>query len=334
MAQDGAINLAFGLNLDQPGPAADLGGDPAGVRFWEGLLARLDGHADLLTLSDPFGGEASGFDAIILANRLGPLAREIGLVPAAAVDWQEPFHISTAVATLDYVTRGRAGLLLQSAPAAAAAAVGRLPGFPEPEGDPAQDRRDAAIVIRALWDSWRDDAVIRDAASHRFLDAGRLARVGFRGKTFSVLGPSITPRPPQGRPPVAASAAQAQDVALAAETGDFVFLASAALLPEARKAGIAAPWLDLALGAAPAGVQAEIWSGSPADLVARVGEWRAQGLAGLRFLLRDLCGDPAVLTGDFIPALRAAGLWRPAPELNLRDRLGLGPALHPHLLAS
>lgn len=61
--------------------------------------------------------------------------------------------------------------------------------------------REAGEVIEVaarLWDSWEDDAEIRDAATGRFVDRDRLHHIDFTGEFFSVTGPSITPRPPQG----------------------------------------------------------------------------------------------------------------------------------------
>ena len=65
---------------------------------------------------------------------------------------------------------------------------------------------DVVEVVRRLWDSWEDDAEIRDAATDRFLDADKLHTIDFASERFSVRGPSITPRPPQGQPVVAALA--------------------------------------------------------------------------------------------------------------------------------
>ena len=61
-------------------------------------------------------------------------------------------------------------------------------------------------VVRRLWDSWEDDAEIRDAATGRFIDRDKLHYIGFSGRWFSVKGPSITPRPPQGQPIISALA--------------------------------------------------------------------------------------------------------------------------------
>ena len=63
------------------------------------------------------------------------------------------------------------------------------------------EAEEAAEVVAALWDSWEDDAEIRDLATHRFVDRAKLDYVEHDGVHFAVKGPSITPRPPQGRPP-------------------------------------------------------------------------------------------------------------------------------------
>lgn len=60
------------------------------------------------------------------------------------------------------------------------------------------ENADFISVIYRLWDSWEDDAIIRDEATGRFIDRDNLHYVDFEGEFFSVKGPSITPRPPQG----------------------------------------------------------------------------------------------------------------------------------------
>ena len=62
---------------------------------------------------------------------------------------------------------------------------------------------DYVEVLRRLWDSWEDDAEIRDVVTGRFIDRDKLHYIDFEGRRFSVRGPSITPRPPQGQPVVA-----------------------------------------------------------------------------------------------------------------------------------
>lgn len=127
---------------------------------------------------------------VLVAAHLGALTTRVGIVAAAPADGAEPFHLSTALATLDHNSHGRAGWLVERA----------------------DDLADAAAVVDAvarLWDSWEDDAVIRDVASGRYLDRTRLHAVNVESAKFRIAGPSITPRPPQGRLPIIADAALA-----------------------------------------------------------------------------------------------------------------------------
>src|SRR5690606_9414999 len=78
-------------------------------------------------------------------------------------------------------------------------------------------------AVRALWDSWEDDAEIRDVATRRFVDRDKVHRVDVETRWFSVRGPSIVPRSPQGQPVVAVLAHAAVPYALAAGHGDVVF---------------------------------------------------------------------------------------------------------------
>ena len=79
-------------------------------------------------------------------------------------------------------------------------------------------------VVRRLWDSWEDDAEIRDVATGRFIDRDKLHYVDFEGQHFSVRGPSITPRPPQGQPVVTVLAHARVPYELAARAADVVFV--------------------------------------------------------------------------------------------------------------
>ena len=143
-------------------------------------------------------------DAVLIAARVAPRTRHIGLLPSAVATHTEPFHLSKAIATLDYVSSGRAGIQVEvTASAAAARHFGRRPA-PESAQARYDEATDYVEVLRRLWDSWEDDAEIRDSATGRFIDRKKLHYIDFDGKWFSVKGPSITPRPPQGQPLVAA----------------------------------------------------------------------------------------------------------------------------------
>lgn len=90
-----------------------------------------------------------------------------------------------------------AGLLFRSKTMPRRRAWGRAPVTTESARQ--QEQRDSVTVVTDLWDSWEDDAVVRDYLSGRFLERDRLHYVNFEGDTFSVKGPAIVPRPPQGQ---------------------------------------------------------------------------------------------------------------------------------------
>src|SRR6478752_7665179 len=165
--------------------------------YWIELVREAErGLADFVTIEDSFGLQTNGFqgqddrtdqvrgrlDAVLLAARVAPRTRNIGLVPTALVTHTEPFHISKAIATLDYVTSGRAGLRAQiSGRAVESDHFGRrhIPEFdPKDIGtvevtelitELFDEAGEYVEIVRRLWDSWEDDAEIRDAATGRFI---------------------------------------------------------------------------------------------------------------------------------------------------------------------
>ncbi|MBP1134316.1 alkanesulfonate monooxygenase SsuD/methylene tetrahydromethanopterin reductase-like flavin-dependent oxidoreductase (luciferase family) [Arthrobacter sp. PvP023] len=185
------------------------GGDTAGAApaLAAAVLAAESAGFHAVTFRD--APEEGRLNALQRAAFAGPLTRRIALIPEVDTAYTEPFHAATQLASLDYVSGGRAGWIATAADdRAAAAAVGRT----HVTGDGLAREAAASIeVSRRLWDSWEDDAVIRDVASGRYLDAGRLHYVDFDGPGYSVKGPSIIPRPLQGQLPVFVPAALVGD---------------------------------------------------------------------------------------------------------------------------
>ncbi|WP_326648949.1 MULTISPECIES: LLM class flavin-dependent oxidoreductase [unclassified Streptomyces] len=190
-------------------------------------LSRLaeQGTLDFVTLGDSFA--RPGPDAVAVLSRVAPTTERIGLVPTVTTTHTEPFHVSTAVATLDWVSRGRAGWQVDvSTTEAEARLFGRRPAAP---CDALwQEAGEVADVAARLWDSWEDDAEIRDRATGRFIDRSKLHHVDFQGSTFSVRGPSIVPRPPQGRPVIVADGTGEPGREAAARYADVVLLRAGA----------------------------------------------------------------------------------------------------------
>ncbi|OXR42582.1 Nitrilotriacetate monooxygenase component A [Nocardia cerradoensis] len=312
--------------------------------YWLDAITAADrAGLDFVFLPDTFGVDAHGYgplDAIALAARAAAATRSIGLIPQATVTHTEPFHVSKAIAALDYATYGRAGWeVAVSADAEQTTLFGRK----QPQDDASlwREADEAIEVVTRLWDSWEDDAEIRDLATGRFIDRDRLHYIDFEGENFSVKGPSITPRPPQGQPPIAVRAESPASTRLAVHRADLIRVGAAdldeaaALRTRLRSAVAAAGRspdevrilldVEVHLAATEDRAHAELdqldaWG--PAAPPATV---RHLGTAdGLRALLdraqRECAADGLVLRPLAVPAFTAA-LDRPARSL--RARIGL-----------
>ncbi|MFF2269122.1 LLM class flavin-dependent oxidoreductase [Cellulosimicrobium cellulans] len=365
----GSVPFAVGVDLDGAGahPAAARATGLTDEELVSGArLARTVRHAenagftfatfaDALLAAEPGSRASARLDAVTRAAFVARTTTAIGLVPVVDTTYPEPFHVSSQIASLDHATAGRAGWLATVMPGeATAAAYGRAP---VPAADLAREARDVVRAVRDLWDSWEDDAVVRDVATGRYLDRDRLHYVDFEGESFAVKGPSIVPRPPQGRPVVLAT----QDT-VAAESEDAaggplvdVVLVGGSDASRVRAAGTAArdagspravTAVDVVLDAGGRDAAARLaeldaeraWDdggrlryvGDAAGLVALLQELAAGAsdgdgsLDGVRLLPAVLDVDLPVLARDVLPALRAARLTAsPRPGATLRDHLGL-----------
>ncbi|MFI5730385.1 LLM class flavin-dependent oxidoreductase [Kribbella sp. NPDC051587] len=180
--------------------------------------------------ADATGAVSVRLDALGLAARIAPATSRIGLLPTITVTHTEPFHVQASVATLDYVSSGRGGWVADvSTSAAAASVIGRRE--PAPAADLWREARYVVDVSRRLWDSWDDDAIIRDAPTGRFIDRDRLHYVNYESPTFTIKGPSIVPRPPQGHP-VTAVRVNTPEALEAAGDAELVLLPGAENLAE------------------------------------------------------------------------------------------------------
>ena len=306
-------------------------------------------------------------DAVLIASRVAPLTQNIGLVPTAVVTHTEPFHLSKAIATLDYVSTGRAGIRVQvSLKEHETRLFGRrsvpplTPGGPIPDGlieDAFAEAADYVEVLRRLWDSWEDDAEIRDVATGRFVDVDKLHPADFTGRWFSVKGVSITPRPPQGQPVVTALAHQTVPYRLVGSSADVGYVTprdaahAREILAEIRDAQSAAGrseenlhvfgdvvvFLDDDEASARArrdrlderaGAEyrsdATVFTGTPAGLADLLLEWQEAGLTGFRLRPGTLPHDLTAITTGLVPELQRRGVFRTAYEADtLRGLLGL-----------
>jgi alkanesulfonate monooxygenase SsuD/methylene tetrahydromethanopterin reductase-like flavin-dependent oxidoreductase (luciferase family) len=326
----------------EPGTPSVLSG-----RYWADLATTAErGLLDFLTIDDslmPQPGRreridprrlAGRGDAVLVAARIAPATRHIGLIPAATVTHTEPFHVSKAIATLDYASHGRAGWQPRiSTTAHEAALFGRRDGSGVPYFEEAVEYVD---VVRRLWDSWEDDAIIRDVTTGRYVDTGKLHYIDFVGQHFSVKGPSITPRPPQGQPVVAALAHAGPVYEFAAASADVVFITPAddaslrSILDEVRAAGgdrlkVFTDVLVSFDGEGDPRSDALDFSGSPAELVDMLLNWQRLGIHGARLRPAVNATDLPAIVDQVVPLLQKAGRFRAGYRdgETLRARLGL-----------
>ncbi|MGO3555893.1 MAG: LLM class flavin-dependent oxidoreductase, partial [Microbacterium gubbeenense] len=207
-AGDTILSRCYVKNLVSPIVAAEVRQDGSVDGALSAVTALNEAGADLALIDDGTldGGRGSSLDAPLVAAAAVTEAPRIAVAPRVRVTHTEPFNVAKAIQSLDWSSAGRAGWLVGvSETAAEASAVGRRPA---PESETAW--AEAAAVIdtsRRLWDSWEDDAEIRDESTGRFIDAGRVHYVDVETEWFSVKGPSIVPRSPQGQIPVIIEAA-------------------------------------------------------------------------------------------------------------------------------
>lgn len=197
--------------------------------YWTAVVSSAEQLGfDAVFLPDSFAIQEGGaavtrgrLDAVAIAARTAPPTGRIGLIPQASVTHTEPFHVSKAVSALDFASRGRAGWeVTVSTDQVEAKAFGRKE-VQQPES--LWHEADEAIeVVTRLWDSWEDDAEIREVATGRFIDRDRLHYIDFAGDNFSVKGPSITPRSPQGQPLVTVRAYDPASTEVAVRRADII----------------------------------------------------------------------------------------------------------------
>jgi alkanesulfonate monooxygenase SsuD/methylene tetrahydromethanopterin reductase-like flavin-dependent oxidoreductase (luciferase family) len=314
------------------------------------------GGLDFVTLEDSFA--RPGPDALAVLARLAPATSRIGLVPTVTTTHTEPFHVQAAVATLDWVSRGRAGWRIDvSTTEGEARLFGRR--HAASAGELWQEAGDVADVAARLWDSWEDDAEIRDVATGRFIDRDKLHHVDFRGTSFSVKGPSIVPRPPQGHPVRVVDATDAPARRTAARYADVALVRASSALQAAaardRLRSTAADFgrypgqprilagllVDLGDGehAAEPGhggggprqtPQGPLYRGGPVDLAELIATWHGEGVVdGFHLTPVEPLRDLERLVNGTVALLQHRGLFRTFyPGSSLREHLGLARAVN------
>jgi FMN-dependent oxidoreductase (nitrilotriacetate monooxygenase family) len=168
------------------------------------------------------------FEPLTLLSALAAVTERIGLVGTASTTFNEPYHIARKFASLDHISGGRAGWNLVTSSSAHEA---KNFNFDEHLAHARRYERavEFAEVVEGLWDSWDDEAFVRDKASGRYFDPSKRHVLDHRGEFFNVRGPLNVERSPQGRPVVVQAGSSEAGKALAARTAEVIFTAQQTL---------------------------------------------------------------------------------------------------------
>ena len=164
----------------------------------------------------------TSFDPLTLLPALAMVTEHIGLVATASTTYNEPFHVARKFASLDHISNGRAGWNVVTSTNPKEALNFSLEEHMEHDERYVR-AREFYDVVAGLWDSWADDAFIRDQQSGIYFDPEKLHVLDHKGKYFSVRGPLNVARPLQGHAVIVQAGQSEAGRQLAAETAEVVF---------------------------------------------------------------------------------------------------------------
>jgi len=167
----------------------------------------------------------TALEPTLLLTSIAAATTHIGLIATASTSYNEPYNIARRFATLDLVSKGRAGWNIVTTADLPSARNFGLDAVPDHAQRYARADEFASLV-KALWNSWEDDAFIADKASGRFVDLGKLHPAAHRGRFFGVQGALNLPRSAQGHPVLVQAGASGDGRDLAARHAEAVFSAS------------------------------------------------------------------------------------------------------------
>jgi len=178
-------------------------------------------------------GTVTSFEPLTLLPALAVVTERLGLIATASTTYNEPYHVARRFASLDHLSGGRAGWnLVTSGNPHEAMNFGREEHV---EHDARYRRaREFFDVVTGLWDSWADDAFIRDVESGVYFGPDKLHTLNHKGEHFKVKGPLNIARPVQGWPVIVQAGASEAGRQIAAETAEAVFTGQTSIV-EARK---------------------------------------------------------------------------------------------------
>lgn len=176
----------------------------------------------------------SRFEPLTILAALAPVTSKIGLVGTISSSYSEPFTIARQLASIDKISGGRAGWNVVTSPL-----EGSADNFSKDKHPEHSLRYDIAEehlqVVQGLWDSWEDDAFVRDAENNQYFDKEKMHELNYKGEYFQVKGPLNIDRSKQGQPIIFQAGASKKGSGFAAKYADAVFT-NGGTLEQARDA--------------------------------------------------------------------------------------------------
>jgi len=205
---DATINLDYFKTLTRKAEAAKF--DFA--FFGDGLYISEKSHPNFL----------NRFEPLTLLAALAMVTTHIGLAATLSTTYSDPYTVARQFASIDHLSNGRAGWNIVTSPLEGSALNYSKPAHPE--HDLRYRMADEFLdVTKGLWDSWEDDAFIRNKATGVFFDAAKMHRLNHKGEFFSVQGPLNIARSKQGRPVLIQAGSSEAGKTFAARHADAIF---------------------------------------------------------------------------------------------------------------
>ncbi|MDQ1006138.1 FMN-dependent oxidoreductase (nitrilotriacetate monooxygenase family) [Streptomyces sp. V4I23] len=157
-------------------------------------------------------------------SAIAAATERIGLIATASTTYTEPYNLARLFASLDHLSRGRAGWNIVTTGAPQAAQNFGLDEHPV-HAERYDRAREFVDVVTELWDSWEDEALVADQKTGVFADTDRIHAIDHEGRHLKVRGPLNTPRTPQGRPVYVQAGSSRDGRAFAARYAEAVFTA-------------------------------------------------------------------------------------------------------------
>ena len=235
-------NIPFGIMLQGPGSHMNSWKHPGGpadasvnLSFFIKTVQKAEAHgiafafvADGLYINEKsIPHFLNRFEPISILSALATVTSKIGLAGTVSTSYSDPFTVARQFASLDLISGGRAGWNVVTTPLEGTA---KNYGGSHPEHALRYEIADEYLAVtQGLWDSWDDDAFVRDRTSGVFFDKTKLHTLNHAGKFFQVAGPLNVQRSAQGQPVIFQAGSSDAGIALAGKYADAVFTHSVSI---------------------------------------------------------------------------------------------------------